>query len=85
MNFNTRIHINERSIVESRGSIGFEDDDDDILIFNNNYSDNNNINNNNINNNNIKNDGDNDNGRFSGSEMVNMTEKDNESNDLVIN
>ena len=85
MNFNTRIHINERSIVESRGSIGFEDDEDDILVFNTYYSDNNNINNNNINNNNIKNDGDNDNGRFSGSEMVNMTEKDNESNDLVIN
>ena len=64
MNFNTRIHINERSELESCRTINYYDDgddDDDMPIIKTNT-------NNSIN----DNDNDNDKGSISGSEMVNM-------------
>ena len=62
MNFNFRIHINERSELESRRSINYYDDgEDDIPI---------------INTNNDINDNDNNNGSLIGSEMVNIGSKD---------
>ena len=74
MNFNTRIHINERSDLEShrRSFNYYDDEDDDIPIINTNSNTTNDIN-----------DNDNDNGSIKGSEMVNMKGKDDEQDNYL--
>ena len=74
MNFNTRIHINERSDLEShrRSFNYYDDEDDDIPIINTNSNTTNDIN-----------DNDNDNGSIKGIEMVNMKGKDDEQDNYL--